>query len=87
MSKQITIPKGKDYVSIAASGHKYVRILDAGGNEVFRSNPPAESVTAVLGPGDYTVDSDGKIGRVDYGNLEAHLRPVRPLDATKPPAQ
>src|SRR3954453_3695883 len=67
MSKQITVPKGKDYVSIAASGHKYIRILDAEGNEIFRSNSPAESVTAVLDPGSYTVESDGRIGKVDYG--------------------
>lgn len=87
MSKQITVPKGKDYVSIAASGHKYIRILDAEGNEIFRSNSPAESVTAVLESGSYTVDSDGRIGKVDYGNLDARLRTPRPADASKPPTQ
>lgn len=85
MSKQITVPKGKDYVSIAASGHKFIRVLDVDGNEIFRSNSPAESVTALLDSGSYTIDSDGKIGKVDYGNLDARLRTGRPADASKPP--
>ena len=85
MNKEITVPKGKDFVSISASGHKYITLIDAKGNEVFRSNSPAESVTAAVEPGSYTVDTDGKIGKIDYGTLDERYRKGRPIDAGKPP--
>jgi len=87
MTKEITVPKGKDYVSISASGHKYISVIDANGNQIFRSNSPAETVTAALGPGSYTVDTDGKLGKIDYGSLDERHRAGRPMDANSPPPQ
>ena len=84
MNKKITVPKGKDVVSISASGHKYVRLLDEEGNEVFRSNSPGELVTAVVEPGSYIVDTDGKLGKVDLDSADPRHR-GRPADAGKPP--
>lgn len=84
MTKEITVPKGKDFASISVTGHQYVRVLDAGGNEVLRSNSPSEYVTAALDPGRYTVESDGKIGKVDFGSLDERVRKTR-VDASKPP--
>jgi hypothetical protein len=85
MNKEITVPKGKDFVSISASGHKYIRLVDAEGNEIFRSNSPGESITAIVDPGRYNVDTDGKVDKVDYGALDERYRNRRPLDAGKPP--
>ena len=85
MNKEITVPRGKDFVNISASGHKYIRLLDAEGNEILRSNAPGESVTAVVDPGRYTVDTDGKIDKVDFGTLDERYRKGRPVDAGKPP--
>jgi hypothetical protein len=85
MNKEFTVPKGKDFAIISASGHKYVRVLDAEGNEIFRSNSPGEFVTAIVDPGRYNVDTDGKIDKVDYGTLDERYRKGRPVDAGKPP--
>lgn len=85
MNQQVTVPKGKDFVSISASGHKYIRLLDVEGNEIFRSNSPGELVTAIVDPGRYNVDTDGKIDKVDYGILGERYRKGRPLDSGKPP--
>lgn len=85
MNKEITVPKGKDFVSISVSGHKYVRLLDAEGTEIFRSDSPGEYVTAAVEPGKYTVDTDGKIGKVDSGALDERHRKGRLADAGKPP--
>ena len=85
MYKDITIPEGKDFVGISASGHKYIRLLDPQGNEIFRSNSPGEYVTAAVEPGSYTIDTDGKIGKIGYGSLDERYRKGRPIDAGKPP--
>lgn len=85
MNKEFTVPKGKDFAIISASSHKYVRVLDAEGNEIFRSNSLGEVVTAIVDPGRYNVDTDGKIDKVDYGSLDERYRKGRPVDAGKPP--
>ena len=85
MHKDITIPDGKDFVGISASGHKYIRLLDSQGNEVFRSNSPGEYVTAAVEPGSYTIDTDGKISKIGYGSLDERYRKGRPIDVEKPP--
>jgi hypothetical protein len=85
MNREITVPKGKDFVSISASGHKYVRLMDAKGNEILRSSSPGGYVTAAIEPGVYTIDTDGKIGEVGYGSLDKRYRADRPIDAGQPP--
>jgi hypothetical protein len=83
--KELTVPKGKDVVSLAVSGHKYVRIIDAAGNEAFRSDAPGEAVSAILPPGNYTIDTDGKIGKADVGALDSKRGEAASYDGTKAP--
>jgi hypothetical protein len=88
MNKQLEVLKGKDTISLSLSGHTFVRLLNAKGDEIFRSASPANDVTAVVQPGAYTIDTDGKLGKVELNSLES-LNPAfrrRPAaDATKPP--
>lgn len=88
MNKQIEVPKGKDIISVSLSGHTFARLLNAKGDEVFRSASPAQDVTAVVQPGAYTVDTDGKLGKIELSSLESFdpaFRSRPAADATKPP--
>lgn len=88
MNKQLKVPKGKDIITASLSGHTFVRLLNAKGDEIFRSASPAQDVTAVVQPGAYTINTDGKLGKVGLSSLQS-LDPAfrrRPAaDATKPP--
>jgi hypothetical protein len=84
MKKTIEVPKGNDLVGLPVSGHSYVRVLDAAEREVFRFDSPGEHVTAVLAPGTYTVETDGKVGKIEFGAARRLLE-MRELDALKPP--
>jgi hypothetical protein len=85
MKQQLDVPKGSDVIGLSVTGHTYVRLLDAKGEETFRFESPGEHVTAVVQPGNYTVDTDGKLGKVEFSSLAPHLRSRREADATKPP--
>lgn len=86
MTKQISVPRGKDIVGMAVEGHTYVRLLDSTGKETFRFDSPGEHVTASVEPGSYTIETDGKIRKVDFASLDhPGLRAARAADATQPP--
>jgi hypothetical protein len=85
MKKQLNVPKGSDLVSLWVTGHTYVRLLDSKGEETFRFDSPGEHVTAATPPGDYTIETDGKLGKVEVASLNPRLRSGREADATKPP--
>jgi hypothetical protein len=85
VKQQINVTAGKDLVTIEASGHKFVRLLDAKGEEIFRFDSPGEHVTAFVHPGRYTVESDGKLGKVDVGTIEPRFRLAAKLNAHEPP--
>ena len=89
MKKQLDVPKGNDVIGMSVTGHTYIRLLDAKGEETFRFDFPGEHVTAVVQPGNYTVDTDGKLGTVEFQTLNPLLHPLlrtrREADATKPP--
>jgi hypothetical protein len=86
MTKQISVPKGTDVVGVAVKGHTYLRLIDSDGKETFRFDSPGEHVTASVQPGSYTVETDGKIGKVDFSSLDhPGLRTARAADATQPP--
>ena len=82
--KELTVAKGKEVVSLSASGHKFVRVLDAKGNEVFRSDSPGESVSALLPAGKYTIESDGTVGKVEAAEIDKKHR-GKVYDGEKPP--
>jgi hypothetical protein len=84
MKKQLSVPKGNDVVGIWVTGHTYVRLLDSKGEETFRFNSPGEHVTAAVEPGDFTIETDGKVGKVEMASLARH-RVGRAADASKPP--
>lgn len=83
MKQELNVTKDNDVVTIPVTGHKYVFIIDKQGNQVFRSDSPGEQVNAILPPGSYTIDTDGKLGNVGHGALEARHRGEH--DGTKPP--
>jgi hypothetical protein len=83
MNKQLEVPKGKDIVSMSLSGHTFVRLLDAKGEEIFRSASPAQDVVAVVQPGTYTAETDGKLGKMEFSSLGP--RAPSKVDATQPP--
>ena len=84
MKKTIEVPKGKDLVGISVSGHSHVSLRDSAGSETFRFESPGEHITAVVPPGSYTVETDGKLGKVEVMVVEQHRRGGE-FDATKPP--
>ena len=83
MKKQINVPKGSDIVGLSVTGHTYVRLLNSKGEETFRFDSPGEHVTANVQPGDYTVETDGKIGKVEPAALKSQSRGR--ADGLKPP--
>jgi hypothetical protein len=88
MKKQVEVPKGKDTIAMSVSGHTYVRLLDPRGEEIYRSASATTDVTAVVGPGAYTIETDGKIGKSEAGSLQSldpTFRSRVAADATKPP--
>jgi hypothetical protein len=84
MKKVIEVPRGKDTVGISVSGHSHVRLLDSNGAETFRFQSPGEHITAVVRAGSYTVETDGKLGKIDLTSTE-RLKGAE-FDAMKPPA-
>jgi hypothetical protein len=85
MKKLIEVPEGKNVVGLSVSGHSYVRLLDSNGNETFRFDSPGEHITAVVRPGTYTIETDGKLGKIDLAAAD-RLRGTAEFDAMKPPA-
>jgi len=86
MKKQLDVPKGNDIVGVSVTGHTYVRLVNSNGEETFRFDSPGEHVTAAVQPGTYTIDTDGKLGKVELTSLDPSLRSGRGgFDATKPP--
>ncbi len=83
--KQLDVPKGSNIVGISVTGHTYVRLLDTKGDETFRFDSPGEHVTAAVGPGTYTIDTDGKLGKIELSSLDLKSRGTSQADATKPP--
>jgi hypothetical protein len=84
MKKPLEIPKGKDVVSLLVSGHSYVRLLDSNGHEIYRFQSPGEHANAVVGPGSYTIETDGKLGTIDLSSSDRRQSRVE-FDALKPP--
>jgi hypothetical protein len=89
MRKQLDVPKGNDIIGMSVTGHTYIRLLDAKGEETFRFDSPGEHVTAFVQPGNYTADTDGNLGTVEFHTLNPLMHPLsrsrREADATKPP--
>jgi hypothetical protein len=85
MRKVIEVPSGKDLIGISVSGHSHVILLDSNGAETFRFQSPGEHITAVVRPGSYTIETDGRLGKIDLTSAE-RLKGARKFDAMKPPA-
>jgi hypothetical protein len=85
MIKDLNVPKGKDLVGVWVTGHTYLRLMNSEGAETFRFDSPGNHVTAVVQPGPYTIETDGKLGEVKLVSLPPHLRTGREADSTKPP--
>jgi hypothetical protein len=85
MTKTIEVPKGKGVLGVAVTGHTYLRLLDAQGRETFRSDSAGEHITAAVQPGSYTLESDGRIGKIDYAPLPARLAAGQESDPARPP--
>jgi hypothetical protein len=85
MKKQLKVPRGKDLLTVAVSGHSYLSLADEAGTETFRSDSPTRHINVSVSPGRYVVETDGKIQKLQLTALEPRLRAPRQLIAEKPP--
>jgi hypothetical protein len=85
MKKLLNVPKGNDVVGMWVTGHTYVRLVDSKGEETFRSASPGEYVTAAVRTGVYTIETDGRVGKIELTALDSQWRSPQHADATKPP--
>jgi hypothetical protein len=83
MKKKFDVPTGRDVVTLSVTGHTYLGLVDAKGEETFRFDSPGEHVTAVVSPGAYTAETDGKLGKMEFSSLGPRARSK--VDATQPP--
>jgi len=85
MSQSVEVPKGKDTLNLWITDHTYVRLVNSEGDETFRSDSPGKHVTAIVQPGRFTIETDGKMEKVEPASLPSNLRSGGEFDATKPP--
>ena len=85
MTKEIDVPQGSGAIAITVTDHKYVRLLNSRGDETFRFDSTGRHITAVVQVGHWTIETDGKLDKVETGQLPERLRHRHEFDATKPP--
>jgi hypothetical protein len=83
MNKHLKVPKGKDTLAVWVAGHTYIRLMNAKGQETFRFDSPGKHVTALVPAGRCTIETDGKLGKIEFASLSTH-RSGQAADATKP---
>lgn len=72
--RKVTIPRGKNLMIILATNHTYIVLQNAVGQECFRSRSKSKHINIVVAPGRYTIETDGKLGRVSLTKLDPALR-------------
>lgn len=72
--RKITIPKGKDLMIVLATNHTYIVLHDVIGQECFRSQSKGKHVNIAVAPGQYTIETDGKLSKVSLTKLDPELQ-------------
>jgi hypothetical protein len=72
MKKGFSVKQGDNCVTIKISGQTYAKIYDKKGMPVLLDSSQTDMITAIIEPGDYTIETDGKVASVtsSVANLE-----------------
>lgn len=61
MKKTLSVKQGDNCATIKISGQTYAKIYDKKGMLVLLDSSQTENITALIEPGEYTIESDGKV--------------------------
>lgn len=86
MKRTISVARGKDLVDVRVTNHSRVVLYDASGDEWFRSQSKGKHITAMVIPGRYTIETDGKFVKIAQLRLEPELRTPKVEDMRKVPS-
>jgi hypothetical protein len=75
MKKQFSVKQGNNCATIKISGQTYAKIYDKKGTLVLSDSSQTENITALIEPGDYIIESDGKV--VSVVSSKAQLESVQ----------
>jgi hypothetical protein len=64
MKKEFSIKQGDNCATIKISGQTYAKIYDKKGMLVLSDSSQTDNISALIEPGDYTIESDGKVASV-----------------------
>jgi hypothetical protein len=75
MKKQFSVKQGDNCATIKISGQTYAKIYDKKGMLVISDSSQTDNITALIEPGDYIIESDGKV--VSIVSSVVHLESVQ----------
>ncbi len=64
LDQKFSVKKGNNGAVIKLSGQTYVTVYDKNGMLLLSDKSRTDEVTAILEPGSYVAESDGKIGSI-----------------------
>lgn len=70
MTKKFKVGKGTNSAAIVISRQTYVTIYDVKGIMVFSDKSNTGEVTPLLVPGEYVIETDGKVGSIKSKSLK-----------------
>ena len=76
-TRALTVPKGKEVLTVWASGHTHLLLRDAEGEVRSRSDSDGKHVSFTVTPGRYTLESDGRLRKVTLGRLSTQRAAAR----------
>lgn len=66
MIKKFRVTKGSNRAVVLLSGQTFVTICEASGNIIFSDRSHTNEVSALLAPGDYVLESDGRVKSIKF---------------------
>ena len=66
MIKKFRVTKGSNRAVVLLSGQTFVTICEASGNIIFSDCSRTKEVIALLAPGDYVLESDGRVKSIKF---------------------
>ena len=74
MTKKFKVGEGNNSATIAVSGQTYVTISDEKGNLVFSEKSNTGEVNPLLAPGEYVIETDGRVGSIKPKSIKTDGR-------------
>ncbi len=75
MKKEFSVKQGDNCATIKISGQTYAKIYDKKGMLVLSDSSQTDNITALIEPGEYTIETDGKV--VSVVSSVVHLESVK----------